>query len=105
MVSSPQLARSTTLLIYDYLQTIFYTDWEVALGYINNEARRFHTYIGNRVQHAYPQSNQSSCNILVVKTTQLTRLLVVLLFEKYLTTRVRLYKTLNHFFTHYFEVK
>jgi hypothetical protein len=48
-------ANVTTMLKnelnYDNLQTVFYTDSEVVLGYINNEARRFHTYVGNRVQH------------------------------------------------------
>jgi hypothetical protein len=38
-------------LNYDNLQTVFYTDSEVVLGYINNEARCFHSYVGNRVQH------------------------------------------------------
>ncbi len=38
-------------LDYDNLQTTYYTDSEVVLGYISNEACRFHTYVGNRVQH------------------------------------------------------
>ena len=29
----------------------YYTDSEILIGYINNEARRFHVYVGNRVQH------------------------------------------------------
>ena len=48
-------ANVTTMLKnelnYDNLQTVFYTDSEVVLCYINNEARRFHTYVGNRIQH------------------------------------------------------
>lgn len=28
----------------------FWTDSKVVLGYINNEARRFHVYVANRVQ-------------------------------------------------------
>ena len=43
-------------LNYDDLQTVYYTDSEVVLGYINNEARRFHTYVGNRVQHIRDRS-------------------------------------------------
>lgn len=38
-------------LDYEDLRTMFYSDSEVVLGYINNDARRFHTYVGNRVQH------------------------------------------------------
>ena len=30
--------------------TIYYSDSTVVLGYIQNEARRFHVYVGNRVQ-------------------------------------------------------
>ena len=48
-------ANVTTMLKnelnYDNLQTVLYTASEVVLGYINNEARRFHTYVSNRVQH------------------------------------------------------
>ena len=36
---------------YDNLEFKYYSDSEVVLGYISNEARRFHTYVGNRVQH------------------------------------------------------
>ncbi|XP_071802646.1 uncharacterized protein [Asterias amurensis] len=31
-------------------EEIFWTDSQVVLGYINNEARRFHTFVANRVQ-------------------------------------------------------
>lgn len=36
---------------------LFYTDSSVVLGYIRNDARRFHTYVGNRVQHIRDRSN------------------------------------------------
>ena len=29
----------------------YYTDSEIVIGYINNDSRRFHVYVGNRVQH------------------------------------------------------
>ena len=29
----------------------YYTDSEIVIRYINNDARRFHVYVGNRVQH------------------------------------------------------
>lgn len=31
-------------------KTTFYTDSKVVLGYINNQHRRFHVYVNNRVQ-------------------------------------------------------
>ena len=38
-------------LDYQNLRSVYYTDSEVVMGYISNEARRFHVYVGNRVQH------------------------------------------------------
>ena len=35
----------------------YHTDSEVVIGYINNEARRFHVYVGNRVQHIRDRSS------------------------------------------------
>ena len=35
---------------------VFYTDSSVVLGYIRNEAKRFHTYVGNRVHHIHDRS-------------------------------------------------
>ena len=35
---------------------VFYTDSSVVLSYIRNEARRFHTYVGNCVQHIHDRS-------------------------------------------------
>jgi len=37
-------------LDYANIQEFFWTDSQVVLGYINNEARRFHTFVANRVQ-------------------------------------------------------
>ena len=37
-------------LEYERLDEYFWTDSEVVLGYISNEARRFHTFVANRVQ-------------------------------------------------------
>jgi hypothetical protein len=34
----------------DPCQVTFHTDSKVVLGYINNETRRFHTYVSNRVE-------------------------------------------------------
>ena len=35
---------------YTQIQEIFWTDSKMVLGYINNDARRFHVFVGNRVQ-------------------------------------------------------
>ena len=37
-------------LEYDEVDEFFWTDSKVVLGYINNDARRFHTFVANRVQ-------------------------------------------------------
>jgi len=37
-------------LEYENIQEFFWTDSQVVIGYINNEARRFHTFVANRVQ-------------------------------------------------------
>ncbi|KAL0163339.1 hypothetical protein M9458_042735, partial [Cirrhinus mrigala] len=47
------VAVSNTLreaLLYDNVEEFFWTDSKVTLGYINNDARRFHTFVANRVQ-------------------------------------------------------
>ena len=38
-------------LDYENIQEVFHTDSAAVLGYINNDVRRFHKYVGNRVQH------------------------------------------------------
>lgn len=37
-------------LKYDEIPEVFWTDSEVVRGYISNDARRFHTFVANRVQ-------------------------------------------------------
>ena len=44
-------------LDYDNLWSVYYTDSEVVIGYISNDARRFHVYVGNRVQYICDRSN------------------------------------------------
>ena len=41
----------------DNIQCYYYTDSEIVIGYINNDARRFHVYVGNRVQHIRDHSS------------------------------------------------
>ena len=44
-------------LDYENLRSVYYTDSEVVIGYLSNEARRFHVYVGNRVQHIRDRSD------------------------------------------------
>ena len=44
-------------LDYENLQSVYYIDSEVVIGYINKEARRFHVYVGNRVQYIRDRSD------------------------------------------------
>ena len=44
-------------LHYENIEETYHTDSTVVLGYINNEARRFHTYVGNRVQYIRDRSD------------------------------------------------
>ena len=39
------------------IKCYYYTDSEILIGYINNEARRFHVYVGNGVQHIRDRSS------------------------------------------------
>lgn len=43
-------------LSYKDPKLFFHTDSEVVIGYIHNETRRFHVYVGNRVQHIRDRS-------------------------------------------------
>ena len=43
-------------LKYKVLAEVFYTDSSIVLGYICNEAKRFHTHVGNRVHHIHDRS-------------------------------------------------
>ena len=44
-------------LEYDQITEVFYTDSQVVLGYIKNEARRFHVFVANRVQQIRDNSS------------------------------------------------
>ena len=37
-------------LEYKDMKETYWTDSKTVLGYINNDARRFHVFVGNRVQ-------------------------------------------------------
>ena len=44
-------------LDYESLRSVYYTDSGVVTGYISNDARRFHVYVGNGVQHIHDRSD------------------------------------------------
>lgn len=46
-------------LDYEHLQEVFWTDSKVVLGYINNETKRFHTFVANRVQQIKDHTSAS----------------------------------------------
>ena len=45
-------------LAYDNIEQLYHTDLTVVLANINNDARRFHTFVGNCVQHIRDRSEQ-----------------------------------------------
>ena len=47
-------------LHYTDVKEYFWTDSKIVLGYVNNEARRFHKYVANRVQQIRDLTNPSS---------------------------------------------
>ncbi|XP_071497310.1 uncharacterized protein [Diadema antillarum] len=47
-------------LMYGDLQEFFWTDSRVVLGYIQNESRRFHIYVTNRVELIHNETSSSS---------------------------------------------
>ena len=51
---------------YGEVDDFFWTDSKVVLGYINNDARRFHTFVANRVQEI--RDNTSLKQLLYIDT-------------------------------------
>ncbi|XP_053390135.1 uncharacterized protein LOC128553049 [Mercenaria mercenaria] len=52
-------------LEYSNLKPFFWTDSKVVLGYICNEARRFHIFVANRVQQIKEHTNPNQWNYVV----------------------------------------
>ena len=51
-------------LAYENMHEVYWTDSNVVLGYIQNESRRFHVYVANRVQQIREQTNPLSwCHV------------------------------------------
>ena len=45
-------------LEYNITKELFWTDSQIILGYIGNDARRFHTYVANRVEQIRSQTSK-----------------------------------------------
>lgn len=49
------------------VEEFFWTDSQVVLGYINNEARRFHVFVANRIQHIKESTNPAQWKYVTSK--------------------------------------
>ena len=54
----------TKELMYEKLESFFWSDSQSVLGYISNEARRFHTFVCNRVQRIRDSTTTSQWNYI-----------------------------------------
>ena len=54
-------------LEFDNLTDVFYTDSQVVLGYIKNDARRFHVFVANRVQQIRESSTPDQWRYIATK--------------------------------------
>lgn len=55
-------------LEYDNVSEVFWTDSKVVLGYINNDARRFHTFVANRVQQIRDHTSPNQWHYVETKS-------------------------------------
>ena len=55
-------------LEYEPMKEIFWTDSKTVLRYINNDARRFHVFVGNRVQEIREQSSPNQRHYVETKS-------------------------------------
>lgn len=63
--TSAQLQRK---LDYEGVEDVFWTDSKVVLGYIANETRRFHIFVGNRVQQIQEHSSPNQWHYVDTKS-------------------------------------
>ena len=54
-------------LNYEGIVDVFWTDSKVVLGYINNEAKRFHIFVANRVQQIREYTSPSQWHYIESK--------------------------------------
>ena len=55
-------------LEYDNVSEVFWTDSKVVLGYINNDARPFHTFVANRVQQIRDHTSPNQWHYVETKS-------------------------------------
>ena len=64
-VMSSKIARVLSAeLNHEHLSHHYWTDSKVVLGYINNESKRFHVYVANRVQQIRDTTNPKDWNYI-----------------------------------------
>ena len=68
LVSSKLSCMLRQELEYAPIKEIFWTDSKTVLGYINNDARRFHVFDGNRVQEIREQSSSNQWHYVKMKS-------------------------------------
>ena len=55
-------------LDYAQMKEVFWTDSKTVLGYINNDARRFHVFVGNRVQEIRERTSPNQWHYVGTKS-------------------------------------
>ena len=55
-------------LEYAQMKEVFWTDSKTVLGYINNDARRFHVFVGNRVQEIRERTSPNQWHYVGTKS-------------------------------------
>ena len=68
LVSSKISCMLRKELEYAPMDEVFWTDSKTVLGYINNDARRFHVFVGNRVQEIREQTSPSQWHYVGTKS-------------------------------------
>lgn len=68
VVSVKTSAQLQQQLDYEGIEEVFWTDSKVVLGYIANETRRFHIFVGNRVQQIQEHSSSDQWHYVDTKS-------------------------------------
>ena len=68
VVSVKTSAQLQQQLDYEGIEEVFWTDSKVVLGYIANETRRFHIFVGNRVQQIQEHSSPDQWHYVDTKS-------------------------------------
>ena len=68
VVSAKASAQLQQELDYEGVEEVFWTDRKVVLGYIVNETRRFHIFVGNRVQQIQEHSSPDQWHYVDTKS-------------------------------------